>query len=49
VGVAQVVELVRQLRGEAKERQVPGATVGLAHDVGGTGATSVVTLLERVE
>ncbi|MCI4319441.1 MAG: thiolase domain-containing protein [Thermoplasmata archaeon] len=48
VGVAQVVEIVRQLRGEAKERQQPGATVGLAHDVGGTGATSVVHLLERV-
>jgi acetyl-CoA C-acetyltransferase len=47
VGVAQVVELVRQLRGEAKERQVANATLGLAHDVGGTGATSVVHLLER--
>jgi acetyl-CoA C-acetyltransferase len=47
VGVAQVVELVRQLRGEAKERQVANATLALAHDVGGTGATSVVTLLER--
>jgi len=47
VGVAQVVELVRQLRGEAKDRQVPGATLGLAQDVGGTGATTVVHLLER--
>jgi acetyl-CoA C-acetyltransferase len=47
VGVAQVVELVRQLRGEAKDRQVAGATFGLAHDLGGTGATSVVHLLER--
>jgi acetyl-CoA C-acetyltransferase len=47
VGVAQVVELVRQLRGEAKERQVAGADLALAHDVGGTGATSVVHLLER--
>ncbi len=47
VGVAQVVELVRQLRGEAKDRQVSGATLGLAHDLGGTGATSVVHLLER--
>lgn len=47
VGVAQVVELVRQLRGESKERQVADATLALAHDVGGTGATSVVTLLER--
>ena len=48
VGVAQVVELVRQLRGEAKDRQVAGASLGLAQDVGGTGATSVVHLLERV-
>ncbi len=47
VGVAQVVEIVRQLRGEAKDRQVPGAALGLTHDVGGTGATSVVHLLER--
>ncbi len=48
VGVAQVVELVRQLRGQSQERQVPNATLGLAQDVGGTGATSVVTLLEAV-
>lgn len=48
VGVAQVVELVRQLRGEAKERQVSGAQLGLAQNLGGTGATSVVHLLERV-
>ena len=47
VGVAQVAEIVRQLRGDAKDRQVPDATLGLAHDVGGTGATSVVHLLER--
>jgi acetyl-CoA C-acetyltransferase len=47
VGVAQVVELVRQLRGEAKARQVPGANLGLAQDVGGTGATAVVHLLDR--
>jgi len=47
VGVAQVVEVVRQLRGEEKDRQVPDATLGLTHDVGGTGATSVVHLLER--
>ncbi len=47
VGVAQVVEIVRQLRGEGKDRQVAGARLGLAHDLGGTGATSVVHLLER--
>ncbi|MGA8276228.1 MAG: thiolase domain-containing protein [Thermoplasmata archaeon] len=49
VGVAQVVELVRQIRGDAKERQVSDATLALAHDVGGTGATSVVHLLERAD
>ena len=47
VGIAQVVEIVRQLRGQAGDRQVGDATLGLAHDVGGTGATSVVHLLER--
>jgi acetyl-CoA C-acetyltransferase len=48
VGVAQAVELVRQLRGEAAERQVAGASVGLAQNIAGTGATSVVHLFERV-
>ncbi len=48
VGVAQAVEIVRQLRGEAVDRQVANATLGLTHNVGGTGATSVVHLLERV-
>ncbi|NLK25408.1 MAG: thiolase domain-containing protein [Euryarchaeota archaeon] len=47
-GIAQVVELVHQLRGEAGKRQVAGAEYGLAHNVGGTGATAVVQLLGRV-
>ncbi|MBI0583518.1 MAG: thiolase domain-containing protein [Methanomassiliicoccus sp.] len=47
-GIAQVVELVYQLRGEAGKRQVAGAEKGLAQNVGGTGATAVVTVLGRV-
>ncbi|MCX6653439.1 MAG: thiolase domain-containing protein [Methanomassiliicoccales archaeon] len=45
-GLAQMVELVIQLRGTAGKRQVNGARVGLAQNVGGTGATSVVHILE---
>jgi acetyl-CoA acetyltransferase len=42
--LGQVVELTRQLRGQAGPRQVPGARVGLAHTVG-RGANASVTLL----
>lgn len=41
--IGQVVEVVRQLRGEAGPRQVEGARVGLAHTVGrGANACAVV-------
>ena len=42
--LGQVVELVRQLRGEAGGRQVDGARVGLAHTIG-RGANASVTVL----
>jgi acetyl-CoA C-acetyltransferase len=45
-GVAQIVELTKQLRGEADKRQVKDARIGLAHNVGGSGATAVVHILE---
>lgn len=47
-GIAQVVELYDQLLGRAKGRQVEGARVGLAHNLGGTGATATVHVLEVV-
>ncbi|MCU0234215.1 MAG: thiolase domain-containing protein [Thermoanaerobaculales bacterium] len=47
-GVAQVVELVNQLRGEAGQRQVEGAAIGLAQNMGGSGGSSVVHILEVV-
>ncbi|HEU0169122.1 MAG TPA: thiolase domain-containing protein [Chloroflexota bacterium] len=46
-GVSQIVEAVFQLRRTAGERQVPSAKVGLTHNVGGSGATCVVTILGR--
>ncbi|MEU4995044.1 lipid-transfer protein [Streptomyces sp. NPDC021622] len=45
-GIAQVAELTWQLRGQADERQVTGARVGLAHNIG-LGGAAVVTLLRR--
>ncbi len=48
-GVGQVIEIYKQLRGEAGERQVKKAdpTVGITHNVGGTGGTCVVNVLRR--
>ncbi|HCP23009.1 MAG: hypothetical protein FI717_04185 [SAR202 cluster bacterium] len=48
-GVGQVIEIYHQLRGEAGERQVKKAnpTVGITHNVGGTGGTCVVNVLRR--
>ena len=47
-GLAQVVELVWQLRGEAEGRQLDGIQVGLAQNIGGFGCNNVVTILRRV-
>ncbi|MEU8028967.1 beta-ketoacyl synthase N-terminal-like domain-containing protein [Streptomyces sp. NPDC049099] len=46
-GLAQTAELVWQLRGAAGQRQVPGARVGLAHNIG-LGGAAVVTVLRAV-
>ena len=45
-GVAQAVEITTQLRGVAGKRQVAGARVGLTQNMGGTGASTVVHILE---
>lgn len=47
-GIGQVVEIWKQLRGEAGARQVQGdLRLGLTHNVGGTGQTGVVHIFER--
>jgi len=45
-GLGQIYEIVSQLRGEAIN-QVPQAKVGLAQNIGGTGATGTVHILGR--
>jgi acetyl-CoA C-acetyltransferase len=47
-GAGQIVELYKQLTGQAVDRQVNDANLGLAHNVGGSGGAAVVTLLEGV-
>jgi acetyl-CoA C-acetyltransferase len=47
-GVAQIVEITRQLRGSAGARQVERARIGLTQNMGGTGGSSVVHILEAV-
>jgi acetyl-CoA C-acetyltransferase len=44
-GVAQLCDVVQQLRGEAGERQLKRNSVGLAQNLGGSGASCVVTIL----
>ena len=46
-GVAQIVEIAKQLRGEAGERQVKDARIGMAQNMGGSGGSSVVHIFER--
>jgi acetyl-CoA C-acetyltransferase len=47
-GVYQVVEIVQQLRGLAGANQVPNARVGVAQNIGGSGATVITHVLERM-
>ncbi|NOZ78852.1 MAG: thiolase domain-containing protein [Acidobacteria bacterium] len=45
-GVAQIAEITTQLRGEAGQRQVNGARIGLTQNMGGSGGSSTVHILE---
>ncbi|MGI9071027.1 MAG: thiolase domain-containing protein [Bryobacteraceae bacterium] len=44
-GVGQICDLTMQIRGDAGDRQVRRHRVGLAQNLGGSGATCVVTIL----
>lgn len=44
-GVGQICDLMMQIRREAGERQIERHSIGLAQNLGGSGATAVVTIL----
>lgn len=46
-GLYQIVEVVEQLRGKAGKSQVPGASIGMAQNIGGSGATVLTHILKR--
>jgi acetyl-CoA C-acetyltransferase len=46
-GIAQAIEIFEQLQGQAGERQVKDARIGMCQNMGGSGASSVVHILER--
>lgn len=45
-GVAQIVEVASQLRGEAGQRQIKNARTALTQNMGGSGASSIIHILE---
>ncbi len=47
-GVYQAVEVVQQLRGLAGANQVPNARIGMIQNIGGSGATVITHILERI-
>jgi len=47
-GIAQVYELVKQIRNQAGERQVSDVKYALAHNIGGAGSSISVHVLRKV-
>jgi len=45
-GIAQIIEVTEQLRGQSGKRQVKDAKVGMTQNMGGSGGSSVVHILE---
>jgi acetyl-CoA C-acetyltransferase len=45
-GMYQIVEAVQQLRGEASPTQVEGCKIGMAQNIGGSGATIITHILQ---
>jgi acetyl-CoA C-acetyltransferase len=48
-GIYQVVEVMQQLRGLASDNQVKNARLGMTQNIGGSGATVITHILERMK
>ncbi|MBL8102378.1 MAG: thiolase domain-containing protein [Anaerolineales bacterium] len=46
-GMYQIVEVVQQLRGECGKTQVDGAKIGMAQNIGGSGASILTHILKK--
>lgn len=46
-GVYQLVEVVQQLRGEAGDTQIVDAKIGMAQNIGGSGASIITHILQK--
>jgi acetyl-CoA C-acetyltransferase len=47
-GIAQIIEATMQIQERAGKRQVPNIKLGMCQNMGGSGGSSVVTILEAV-
>jgi len=47
-GIAQIIELYEQLTGQAGKRQIKNAHIGLAQNMGGSGASCTINILEAL-
>jgi len=47
-GIAQIIEVYEQLTGQAGKRQVKNARIGLAQNMGGSGASCTINILEAI-
>jgi len=47
-GIAQIYEVVNQLRGKCEDRQIKNAKIGLCHNIGGAGGSVTVHILKKL-
>lgn len=47
-GIYQIIEVVQQLRGEAGPSQIDNAQIGMAQNIGGSGATVITHILRSI-